>query len=110
MGKCQIQRTVRVLCEKWGVHILFKQTTTGSFIIGDSHEYADASNSDQLGFDIRVDVQDFLLSEARKILDLKSYEVKRHWYGVYSQCKEQDIFDHRVHERIRIVTASEARG
>jgi FAD dependent oxidoreductase TIGR03364/phosphonatase-like hydrolase len=96
--------------KKWGVHILFKQTTTGSFIIGDSHEYADASESDRLGFDIRVDVQDFLLSEARKILDLKSYEVKRHWYGVYSQCKEQDIFNHHVHERIRIVTGIGGKG
>lgn len=96
--------------KKWGVHILFKQTTTGSFIIGDSHEYADASKSDRLGFDIRVDVQDFLLTEARKILDLKSYEVKRHWYGIYSQCKEQDIFNHRVHERIRIVTGIGGKG
>ena len=96
--------------KKWGVHILFKQTTTGSFIIGDSHEYADAAVADRLGFDIRVDVQEFLLAEARKILDLKSYEVKRHWYGIYSQCKEQDIFDYQVHERIRIVTGIGGKG
>lgn len=41
--------------KKWGVHILFKQATDGSVIIGDSHQYAD-----DLGFDLQQNINDFI--------------------------------------------------
>jgi FAD dependent oxidoreductase TIGR03364 len=96
--------------KKWGVHILFKQAADGSVIIGDSHEYASAANSDDLGFDLRMDVDDFMISEAKKIIDLPTYEIQNKWFGIYSQCKKKDIFQHTIGNNIHIVTGIGGKG
>lgn len=96
--------------KKWGVHILFKQATDGSVIIGDSHEYADAVNSDDLGFDLRMEVDDFMIDEAKKIIDLPTYEIQNKWFGIYSQCKTKDIFQHTIDNDIHIVTGIGGKG
>ncbi|KGO86626.1 oxidase [Flavobacterium rivuli WB 3.3-2 = DSM 21788] len=96
--------------KKWGVHILFKQAADGSMIIGDSHEYADAANIDDLGFDLRTDVDEFMIDEAKKIFNLPTYEIQNRWFGMYSQCKENDIFQHTVDNNIHIVTGIGGKG
>lgn len=96
--------------KKWGVHILFKQATDGSVIIGDSHEYADAANIDDLGFDLKMEVDDFMIAEAKKIFNLPTFEIQNRWYGMYSQCKEHDIFQHIVDENIHIITGIGGKG
>lgn len=96
--------------KKWGIHILFKQAVDGSVIIGDSHVYTDAVNADDLGFDLRADVDAFMITEAQKIIDLPGYEIQNRWYGIYSQCKERDIFQHTIDEHIHIVTGIGGKG
>lgn len=96
--------------KKWGVHILFKQATDGSVIIGDSHEYVDAANMDDLGFDLKMEVDDFMIAEAKKIFNLPTFEIQNRWYGMYSQCKENDIFQQTVDENIHIVTGIGGKG
>jgi len=96
--------------KKWGVHILFKQATDGSVIIGDSHEYADAANIDDLGFDLKMEVDDFMIAEAKKIFNLPTFEIQNRWYGMYSQCKENDIFQYTVDEKIHIITGIGGKG
>ncbi len=96
--------------KQFGVHILFKQATDGSVIIGDSHEYASAKNSDTLGFDLNEDIDAFMISEAKKIIDLPTYEIQSRWAGFYSQCKTKDIFEHAIGENIHIVTGIGGKG
>lgn len=96
--------------KKWGVHILFKQTVDGSIIIGDSHEYADATNIDDLGFDLRNDIDEFMINEAKKIFNLPNYEIQNRWFGIYSQCKENDIFEQTVDQNIHIITGIGGKG
>lgn len=96
--------------KKYGVHILFKQATDGSVILGDSHEYADAKNADDLGFDLNDEINDFMISEAKKIIDLPTYKIAHRWAGFYSQCKNTDIFEHTVGENIHIVTGIGGKG
>ncbi|MHC5202944.1 TIGR03364 family FAD-dependent oxidoreductase [Myroides sp. LJL119] len=98
------------LHKKWGVHILFKQATDGSIILGDSHQYADVQNLNDLSFDIKSEINDFMIDQAKKIFDLPSYEIARSWYGIYSQCKTRDIFEHTVGENIHIVTGIGGKG
>jgi len=96
--------------KKWGIHILFKQALDGSIILGDSHEYADAADIDDLGFDLRDDVDSFMIDEAKKIFDLPTYEIQNRWFGMYSQCKEQDIFEHTIENNIHIITGIGGKG
>jgi FAD dependent oxidoreductase TIGR03364 len=96
--------------KKWGVHILFKQAEDGSVILGDSHHYADAKNIDDLGFDLDMDIDNFMIQEAKKIIDLPNYEIQNRWYGRYSQCKTKDIFEHTIRENIHIITGIGGKG
>jgi FAD dependent oxidoreductase TIGR03364 len=96
--------------KQWGVHILFKQAMDGSVIIGDSHQYADAANMDDLGFDLSADIDDFMIKEAKKIFDLPTFEINNRWFGLYSQCKENDIFEHTIEGKIHVVTGIGGKG
>ncbi len=96
--------------KKWGIHILFKQAMDGSVILGDSHEYALAGHSDDLGIDLNMDIDNFILQEAKKILDLPTYEIQNRWFGTYSQCKTTDIYQHTIDTNIHIVTGIGGKG
>ncbi|WP_306350431.1 TIGR03364 family FAD-dependent oxidoreductase [Flavobacterium sp. '19STA2R22 D10 B1'] len=95
--------------KKWGVHILFKQAADGSVIIGDSHEYKDAKESDELGFDCNEDINDYMIAEAKKIIELPDWSIQHKWFGLYSQCKSKDIFMKNI-GNIHIVTGIGGKG
>ena len=96
--------------KKWGVHILFKQAMDGSVIIGDSHEYADAENIDNLGFDLNMEIDNLILEKAKEIFQLPTYEIDQRWFGMYSQCKNSDIFERTIDKNIHIVTGIGGKG
>lgn len=96
--------------KKYGVHILFKQALDGSVILGDSHEYAPAKDIDALGFDFNMDIDNFMIEEAKKIINLPTYEIQNRWFGMYSQCKTKDVFEHTVGENIHIITGIGGKG
>ena len=96
--------------KKWGVHMLFKQAADGSVILGDSHEYADADKIEDLGYDLNMDIDNFMIAEAKKIFDLPTYEIQDRWYGIYSQCKTQDIFLKDIGDRIHVATGIGGKG
>jgi FAD dependent oxidoreductase TIGR03364 len=96
--------------KKWGVHILFKQCPDGSYILGDSHEYATAAQVSQLAFDTYPEVNDYMVREARKIFDLPTYAIQRTWAGYYAQCADQDIYHETIDDLIHIVTGIGGKG
>ncbi len=96
--------------KKWGVHILFKQDMDGSVILGDSHEYADAGQIDTLGIDLNMDIDNFIIEESKKIIDLPTYEIQRRWFGQYSQCKTTDVYQKTIDKNIHIVTGIGGKG
>lgn len=98
------------LQKKWGVHILFKQAADGSVILGDSHQYADAVQMEDLGYDLDMDIDNFMLEEAQKIIQLPTYEIQKRWYGMYSQCKNSDLFQKTIDGDIHIVTGIGGKG
>ncbi len=115
-AECPSYQTVKAnepqdgLQKKWGVHILFKQAFDGSVILGDSHQYADANRIDDLGFDLDMGIDNFMLQEAKKIFQLPNYDIQRRWYGMYSQCKTKDIFNTTIDKNIHIVTGIGGKG
>lgn len=96
--------------KKFGVHILFKQGLDGSIIIGDSHEYADAKDIDSLGYNLNMEIDEFMIDEAKKIIDLPTYEIQKRWFGIYSQCKNNDIFEFNPSPNIHIITGIGGKG
>lgn len=94
--------------KKWGIHILFKQATDGSVIVGDSHEYADATQAEDLGYHTQDFINDLMLTEARRIVTFP-LTIRKTWAGFYSQTTAE-IFEHDVDEHIRIVTGIGGKG
>jgi FAD dependent oxidoreductase TIGR03364 len=95
---------------KWGIHILFKQAVDGSIIIGDTHEYADVATADRLDFNNSDQLNQLMLSEAQRILDLPDWRIQRTWNGYYSQSKSGEIFQYSPDPRIHIVTGIGGKG
>jgi FAD dependent oxidoreductase TIGR03364 len=96
--------------QKWGIHILFKQADDGSIIIGDSHEYADVSHSDDLGFTVKQYVNGLMLEEARRIVSFDAGNLDTVWAGFYPQHKERDIVEEDLEGCIHIRTAIGGKG
>ena len=95
---------------KWGVHILFKQAIDGSVIIGNSHEYAMASEADNLSYELNMEIDNYMLSEAKKIMNLPNYTINQRWIGMYSQCKFRDLFQEMVDTNVHVVTGIGSKG
>ncbi len=96
--------------KKWGVHILFKQASDSSVILGDSHIYAPADQLEDLGYENEEVIDDFIIAESKKIIDLPTYEIQNRWIGFYSQCKDKAIYTHDVSDNIHIATAIGGKG
>ena len=98
----------RTELKKWGVHILFKQAADGSIIVGDSHEYAPATEAEHLGYHTSEAINDLMLTEARRIVQFPLRIIKA-WPGFYSQTPSE-IFDYSVDDTIRIITGIGGKG
>jgi FAD dependent oxidoreductase TIGR03364 len=96
--------------KQWGIHLLFKQATDGSIIVGDSHEYANAAEADQLGFDINETINGHIVDLGKAIFDFPDWRIRQSWYGIYAQSKSGDVFHHRVDDRIEIITGIGGKG
>ncbi len=96
--------------QKWGIHILFKQTDNGQIIIGDSHHYADAHDKEVLGFDNQQDVNNYILDLAKEIFDLETYQTDTTWTGIYAQAKKNDIISKSIKGKIHILNAIGGKG
>jgi FAD dependent oxidoreductase TIGR03364 len=89
-----------------GIHILTVQDPDGSFVVGDSHEYGTGDLSDVL--DARVEA--LILSEARKLLDLATWEVAERWHGVYGMPRDGELYRTTMDDVIHVVTGIRGKG
>lgn len=96
--------------QKYGIHILFKQATDGSIIIGDSHEYSEANSLDPLDFSLSQYIQDIMLAEAQRIVTFNTSLLATKWAGYYSQHPEKDILELDISENIHVRTAIGGKG
>lgn len=96
--------------QRWGIHLLFKQAVDGSIIIGDTHEYADLAAADDLDFNNADYLNQLMLREARRIVELPDWRIQRTWNGYYTQSKSQEIFQHSPDPRIHLVTGIGGKG
>ncbi|TDB67854.1 TIGR03364 family FAD-dependent oxidoreductase [Arundinibacter roseus] len=95
--------------KKWGIHLLFKQATDGSIIIGDSHEYASATQTDDLGFDLNNYLNELMLAEAERIVNFPVRDLTRTWAGYYAQHPDE-LYEHEPAPRLHILTGIGGKG
>ena len=93
----------------WGIHILFKQAVDGRVIIGDSHHYAPANAVEEVDYHIEQDVNQLMLDEAKKIMELEHWEIEKYWCGYYMGY-QGDIFTKTIDGRIHIVNGMGGKG
>jgi FAD dependent oxidoreductase TIGR03364 len=96
--------------KKWGIHILFKKAVDGSFIIGDSHEYADANQLDDLGFKISDYINQLMLNEAARIANFDVRKISSSWAGYYPQHPDKNIVEIDISDNILIRTCIGGKG
>jgi FAD dependent oxidoreductase TIGR03364 len=89
-----------------GIHILMVQDPDGSFVLGDSHEYSAGDLSEIL--DTRIEA--LILAEARKLIQLPSWEIAQRWHGIYSMPKDAEIYTETIDKVIHIVTGIRGKG
>jgi FAD dependent oxidoreductase TIGR03364 len=89
-----------------GIHILMVQDPDGSFVIGDSHEYSAGDLNEVL--DTRLEA--LILSEARKLIQLPSWEIAERWHGVYGMPKDAELYRENIDNVIHIVTGIRGKG
>ncbi len=97
------------ILKKWGIHILFKQAPDGSIILGDSHEYAPATESDMLDYEIKAFVNELIIREAERILSVKFDRISSSWAGFYCQHPDE-IFHKMLDDKIHILTGIGGKG
>jgi len=108
-AKIKEKEPVESAIKKWGINLLLKQGLDGSVIIGDSHEYAAVAVQEDLGFGIKEEINALMLEEARKIIDLPTFEIEKQWIGTYSQCQD-GLFERTIDGRIHILTGIGGKG
>jgi len=81
----------------------------GSIYYGDSHEYTDAKNANDLGFELNMEIDYHITQEAKKIMNLPHWKIQNRWAGIYSQYKSSDIFIKNIDNNSQIVTVLEGK-
>jgi FAD dependent oxidoreductase TIGR03364 len=89
-----------------GIHILMVQDPDGSFIVGDSHQYANGDLNEIL--DARV--ESLILAEARKLIELPTWEVTERWHGVYGMPRNAELYRATMDNVLHIVTGIRGKG
>lgn len=96
--------------KEWGIHILFKKAIDGSFIIGDSHEYAPANQFDDLSYELKHHLNQLMINEAKRIVDFDLNHIHQFWAGYYPQHPTKHIVSYDLDDKIHIRTAIGGKG
>lgn len=95
----------------FGIHILFKQESDGSILLGDSHQYAKSGDEGKLPFTNRSDINRFFIDEGKRILNLPNWDVTETWLGRYSQTSDPSgVLTKTIDDHIYLITGIGGKG
>ena len=91
--------------DRWGIHGLVSQTSTGELTLGDSHEYGT-----QVDIFNREEIDELMLGYIRGFLKAPTLRINQRWYGVYAKHPEQPYLVLSPAPGVRIVTSPGGSG
>jgi D-hydroxyproline dehydrogenase subunit beta len=65
---------------RFGIHVMASQNAFGEVVIGDSHEY-----DEQIAPFDRHRVNQLILTELQRLIDLPDWRIDQHWHGQYAK-------------------------
>jgi FAD dependent oxidoreductase TIGR03364 len=91
--------------ERWEIHGLVSQTSSGELTLGDSHEYG-------LAVDVfnQEEIDCLILRYIRTFLAAPNLSITQRWYGVYAKHPEKPYLSLDPAGRVRIVTSPGGAG
>jgi FAD dependent oxidoreductase TIGR03364 len=89
-----------------GIHVLMVQDADGSFVVGDSHEVSTGDLSEILD----TQTEALILSEARKLARLASWDITERWHGIYGMPRDAELYRERFDGVIHLVTGIRGKG
>ncbi|MHC2066062.1 TIGR03364 family FAD-dependent oxidoreductase [Bremerella sp. T1] len=91
--------------DRYGIHVMASQADGGGLILGDSHEYGD----DVEPID-KSEIDDLMLRELRKIIDVPNWNIARRWHGFYAKHPSQMCFVREVCPDVLVVNGFGGNG
>lgn len=91
--------------DHYGIHVMASQNDAGAVILGDSHEYG----PDIEPFD-KAQIDDLMLRELNKILQLPNWRIAERWHGVYVKHATVPLFEAEPLPRIQVCTGTGGAG
>lgn len=85
--------------DRFGIHVMASQNDRGEVVLGDSHEYDD----DITPF-ATEEIDDLILSEAKKLIALPDFTIQRRWTGTYVKCETGTHFERDISSNIKLMT------
>jgi len=91
--------------DRFGVHVMASQHSGGEIILGDSHVYDD----EMTPFDSGT-IEELMLEELRRIVELPSWRITRRWNGTYAKWPGRAVLCLDPEPGVRIVNAAGGTG
>jgi len=94
----------------FGIHLLFKQASDGSIIIGDSHEYSSFEVANTGEESTNCLINETVLSYGQRMITLPTWDIQKLWNGYYLIHPGRQVYTETIEDRIHIITGIAGKG
>lgn len=91
--------------DRYGIHVMASVFTGGEVVLGDSHEYGDNISP----FD-KTEIDDLILSELRKVIQLDDWAIKQRWHGIYAKHGTLPVFERQIEPKVHLFVGTGGAG
>jgi len=95
---------------EFGIHLLFKQASDGSIIIGDSHEYSLFEDANAGEESTNRLINETVLSYGQRMITLPTWDRQKLWNGYYLIHPGHQVYTETIEDRIHIITGIAGKG